>query len=325
MDPYEILRINEGASQEEIRKAYKIMVLKYHPDKNLEENSETKFKEVKMAYEILSNSEKRKEYDDTRRKKIKNIKIFDLVDDYFMKIKPEHMNIYNFLIKDIYHNKKDDLKNDLENFEMKRIFKNIINGATYYIQNKKMNEVLYDYEININEKDCENEQLKEIKIGIKDIYENKEKIIKIIDKKNNKLEEEFIKCNFNDLFINNNPFIINKNKEKIKFIVKEKEYKINKKGDIILEKKISLSQYIYGGESYIDYMGENIKIKIKSQIYKPKKIIINDKGLYKNNKRQKLIIKTKIEGIDKETKMEPLEKKYSRVLEETIKIMFPEI
>ena len=64
---YEILEINEKASQEIIEKVYKVLVKKYHPD--LQETAEAKakceekIKEINEAYDILSNSEKRAEYD----------------------------------------------------------------------------------------------------------------------------------------------------------------------------------------------------------------------------------------------------------------------
>jgi molecular chaperone DnaJ len=63
-DYYKILGVNKDASQEEIRKAYKKLALKYHPDKNPgDKKAEEKFKEAAEAYEVLGNKEKREEYD----------------------------------------------------------------------------------------------------------------------------------------------------------------------------------------------------------------------------------------------------------------------
>ena len=63
---YEILEVNESASQEVIERVYKLLAKKYHPDMNLDnpKEAEEKFKEVTTAYETLSNPDKRKKYDE---------------------------------------------------------------------------------------------------------------------------------------------------------------------------------------------------------------------------------------------------------------------
>jgi len=62
---YEYLGVSPGADDETIKKGYKQMAKKWHPDKNLEnrKQAEEKFKEITTAYEVLSNSEKREIYD----------------------------------------------------------------------------------------------------------------------------------------------------------------------------------------------------------------------------------------------------------------------
>ena len=63
-DFYEILGVAKNASEEEIKKSYRKLAMKYHPDRNPDsKESEEKFKEVKEAYEMLTNPEKREAYD----------------------------------------------------------------------------------------------------------------------------------------------------------------------------------------------------------------------------------------------------------------------
>ena len=63
-DFYEILGVAKNASDEEIKKAYRKMAMKYHPDRNPgDKASEEKFKEAKEAYEMLSDAQKRAAYD----------------------------------------------------------------------------------------------------------------------------------------------------------------------------------------------------------------------------------------------------------------------
>ena len=63
-DYYEILGISKSATGAEIKKAYRKMALKYHPDKNPDDkNAEAKFKEAAEAYEVLSNADKKGRYD----------------------------------------------------------------------------------------------------------------------------------------------------------------------------------------------------------------------------------------------------------------------
>lgn len=62
-DYYKVLGIAKDATEDQIKKAYRKLALKYHPDKNKAADAEEKFKEVAEAYEVLSDEKKRKAYD----------------------------------------------------------------------------------------------------------------------------------------------------------------------------------------------------------------------------------------------------------------------
>ncbi|MCL4127576.1 UNVERIFIED_CONTAM: hypothetical protein GTU68_052921 [Idotea baltica] len=62
-DYYSILGVKKNAKDREIKKAFRKLAMQYHPDKNKEKGAEDKFRQIAEAYEVLSDEEKRREYD----------------------------------------------------------------------------------------------------------------------------------------------------------------------------------------------------------------------------------------------------------------------
>ena len=62
-DYYDVLGVERGASEEEIRRAFRRLARQYHPDVNKDSDAEMRFKEINEAYEVLSDAEKRRSYD----------------------------------------------------------------------------------------------------------------------------------------------------------------------------------------------------------------------------------------------------------------------
>ena len=62
-DYYEVLGVSKGASEEDIRKAFRKLALQYHPDRNKSPDASERFKEINEAYQVLTNQEQRRNYD----------------------------------------------------------------------------------------------------------------------------------------------------------------------------------------------------------------------------------------------------------------------
>ena len=59
---YEVLGVSNDASQEEIKKKWRELTIKWHPDTNHDKNAEEKYKEINAAYEVLGNPESRRNW-----------------------------------------------------------------------------------------------------------------------------------------------------------------------------------------------------------------------------------------------------------------------
>src|ERR1700743_3367004 len=67
-DYYTVIGVPASATQDEIKKAYRKLANKYHPDKNPgDKKADERFKEISEAYQVLGDADKRKQYDDMRR------------------------------------------------------------------------------------------------------------------------------------------------------------------------------------------------------------------------------------------------------------------
>jgi len=62
-DYYEVLGVERGASQDDIKRSFRKLAFKYHPDRNKEPDAEERFKEISEAYAVLSDDQKRQQYD----------------------------------------------------------------------------------------------------------------------------------------------------------------------------------------------------------------------------------------------------------------------
>ena len=119
-DYYKILNCSKDASENDIKKSYKKLALKYHPDKN--NNDDTKFKEITEAYEVLSDKQKKYNYDNGQNIVIHDHNPFDIFENMF---KQRHHS-FNIDISNL-HNMNSNFSS--------------VNTSTRIIGNKKITRI----------------------------------------------------------------------------------------------------------------------------------------------------------------------------------------
>src|SRR5271170_2418581 len=117
---YKILGVSNTASKEDIKKAYKKLALKYHPDRG--NSSSTRFIAIKEAYEVLKDDIKKKEYDDlnSEEQELYSLMKKKIVDKF------PFLN-YSIIIKYLYSS-EDALKRDINNLDIYSIYSSIYNN-----------------------------------------------------------------------------------------------------------------------------------------------------------------------------------------------------
>ena len=139
---YEILEVDKNASDEIIKVAYKALVKKYHPD--LKEgtakiNAEDKIKQINEAYDILSNPEKKYEYDQNLINESISKEQYEIILNENMNLKRE-LNIYK---NNIYHNYRQNNRYTKENYDTTY-------NTNYNNDNNSQNNTYKEQNSNIN-------------------------------------------------------------------------------------------------------------------------------------------------------------------------------
>ena len=253
MNFYKILKINNNASISEIKRAYKQMALKYHPDKNKSNDSANKFHQIKLAYDTLIDESKRKEYDSMTN--FQKEQISNMIEEYINNKSPEYSCFYNNVINSLYNN-KDEFQDDINNFNFKGIYQRFRN---------KINQN-YKIWFEQNKIEVKNKKILNINCTLLQKYKDMYKKIKINNKQ--------IVIPLRESQILFDKYIIN-----IK-VNKNSDYDIINENDLIIKKNVSLYEYVYGGRiNFIHLDNKEIELDFKSNISKNPIYKIKNKGL----------------------------------------------
>ena len=300
MNFYDILQVDTNASYNEIKKAYKKLALKYHPDKNKINNTIEKFKQINIAYEVLSDTNKRKKYDNmTINQQDAFYNALTLVINGM-----ESNSTCKKIINYFYSNKKN-FKNDINTLNFKRIYNTVINRLDS-LTLREYADFLDTFNNDVIKKNISNDIYILINTTLKEQYMNKYK--KIQFKHLN--ESLFVPLRENEVIFKNKGKILD---EKVGDIIvnivsedNEMFKKINE-NDVACFFNISLFDYLYGCELKIKYLDDDIiELKTESCINKIPIFEIKDKGMpyidddvdSKKIKRGSLFIYLNIKGIN---------------------------
>jgi len=182
---YDILDLKNNASKDEIKKKFKILALKYHPDKNKEKNANEKFNQIRIAYEILSDLDKKNKYDNMIDSKKKHF-----TDTIFLFIKEitNPKTIHNMMCRpDIIQDIKDGNINKIA----QKIIQKILDNIDLDIDITKLTEIFIHSPSNISETNNKNQINKESK------KQSKKKLLSCSEKISDNSKSDNSKSNIN--------------------------------------------------------------------------------------------------------------------------------
>tara|TARA_Y100001970_G_scaffold37997_1_gene46925 strand:+ start:2234 stop:3253 length:1020 start_codon:yes stop_codon:yes gene_type:complete len=251
-DLYSILNVSKSSNDNEIKKAYKKLAFQYHPDKNKSKDSEIKFKEISEAYEILTNPDKRRMYDnfgyDAISGDLPPINPMDLFQSLFnvdFSGLGETMNSNIFVFSDLSSMPFGPLQNKMT-YNLECSLEELYHGTQKEFQIQHMTQkgpksTKYIINVKKGSKTGDNIVVKEGGNYISELGIIEDLVIQIIE-------------------------------------IDHPKYK-RKNNDLYIEEKITLSEALTGVQLYIDHLDGPLSVKI-SEIVKPNQMFqVFSKGM----------------------------------------------
>lgn len=307
-DLYSVLGVPKNSSPVDIKKAYKSLILKYHPDKNKEVGTTKRFREIRAAYEILIDPKKRAEHD--MLDSTNQSKFFSFLKQ-MLSTNNCNDSLFSDIVKMFYGNKGSVMK-DYTSFNFDKIFNTIYNQIL-----KKATSS--DDPVNMCK--MKSTVFVIIQTTLHERYNNLFKKIGL----NNQIY--LIPCIENEVRLDNIVFKVN--------CPDDFEFSQINSSDLLCTKVISLYEYLYGGSVVVNCYGSfQITIPFNSLIDDVPMFRFEGKGLPKNSdadtteesdpaviKRGDLIVLLTIDGINSTRSASH----YKQIMKDVIFDMFPPI
>lgn len=251
-DLYSILNISRSANDSEIKKSYKKLAFQYHPDKNKSEDAQEKFKEISEAYEILTNTDKRRMYDNFGYESISGdippVNPLDLFQSLFnvdFAGLGESMNSNIFVFSDLSSMPFGNLQNKMT-YNLECSLEDLYHGTKkefHVSHNTKKGKKSTKYIINVKKgsKNGDNIIVKEGGNYISNLDITEDLVIQIVE-----LEHNLYKRKGNDLYI---------------------------------EENITLCEALTGVDIYIDHLDGPLKVQIQEMIRPNQMFQVFNKGM----------------------------------------------
>lgn len=269
MNLYEILGLDNTCSDKDIKKAYRDLAKKFHPDKNKSPDSVEKFKDINMAYEILSDKHKRQQYDIMS--STEQFEFYDAIKNFFNKIEPSS-KYYIDTIVNFFYNDEKEFKNDINSFN----FVNIISKMNERLKTTNILEIgnfIQSIDAKNTYTDINHTEIKHvddnniilsIDCTLEDRYMNKYK--KIVYKTNNNEDIVYVPLYEDYIIFDNKGNYHSQGRGELHISIKtidHQKYKIINDNDLVMFLNVSLYEYLYGVDINIIHLdGKNINLKV---------------------------------------------------------------